>query len=487
MEDNEKLVLDVNENPKKVSEWFLFAIQHILAMLVACITVPILTGLPIAPTILAAGIGTLFYIFVTKQKSPVFLSSSFAYLSPMASALAIGMIGEASGNNYLALILGMTFVGLVYVAIAILIRFLGTEWLNKLLPPVVIGPIIMVIGLSLAGSAIKNLDNTFTGNAADYNLISILCGLIGLIVTACASHYGRGKMISLIPFVIGMLAGYVSALIFTIFGHIFTVDYLKIIDFSPFTRIFGENNFSFASIINYKIFVPNDDQSMIFLRFDQIKSFDWKTIGEVALLFIPVSLVTICEHVGDHKNLGNIIHKDLLNDEPGMTRTLIGDGVATALSGAISGAANTTYGENVAVIGATKIASVKVILLAAIMTIVFSFITPITAFLETIPNAVTGGVSLVLYGFIASSGVNLIIREKVDFMSTRNIFIMSSILVAGIGGLTLKFGNPVNPTITITSIAVAMLLGILLNLILRDKKEVKEEVVTEDAKEEQVE
>ena len=439
-------------------------------MLVACITVPLITGLPIAATIISAGIGTIAYILITKQKSPVFLSSSFAYLSPMASALAIGMINNAGGNNYLALIIGMALVGLVYCAIALIVKFTGTGWLNKLLPPIVVGPIIMVIGLSLASSAVNNVTGTSSGS---YNLIKLLCALIALVATALAAHYGK-KMVKLIPFVIGMGTGYIVALIFTLVGfYACGNEYFHIIDFTPFVNIFGEGNISFASFINYKLFVPNDAESFLFLRFDQIKMFDWATIGEVMLLFIPVSFVTICEHIGDHENLGNIIGKDLLGKEPGMTRTLTGDGLATAISGALCGAANTTYGENVAVIGVSKIASVKVVLLAAILSIVFGFVTPFTALLQTIPSCVTGGVSLVLYGFIASSGVKMLIKENVDFNKTKNIFVASAILVAGIGGLALKFGDPTNPVIEITSIAVSMFLGIFLNVILREKKEDK--------------
>ncbi|MFA6755544.1 MAG: solute carrier family 23 protein [Bacilli bacterium] len=470
MEKKNNLVLDVDENPKKLGDWLLFALQHILAMLVACITVPLITGLPIAATIISAGIGTIAYILITKQKSPVFLSSSFAYLSPMASALAIGMINNAGGNNYLALIIGMALVGLVYCAIALIVKFTGTGWLNKLLPPIVVGPIIMVIGLSLASSAVNNVTGTSSGS---YNLIKLLCALIALVATALAAHYGK-KMVKLIPFVIGMGTGYIVALIFTLVGfYACGNEYFHIIDFTPFVNIFGEGNISFASFINYKLFVPNDAESFLFLRFDQIKMFDWATIGEVMLLFIPVSFVTICEHIGDHENLGNIIGKDLLGKEPGMTRTLTGDGLATAISGALCGAANTTYGENVAVIGVSKIASVKVVLLAAILSIVFGFVTPFTALLQTIPSCVTGGVSLVLYGFIASSGVKMLIKENVDFNKTKNIFVASAILVAGIGGLALKFGDPTNPVIEITSIAVSMFLGIFLNVILREKKEDK--------------
>lgn len=463
------LVLDVHENPKKISEWFLFAIQHVLAVLVATITVPLLVpGMPIAATMVSAGIGTLFYIFVTKSKSPVFLSSSFAYIAPMSSAIAVSMVGNAGGYNYLALILGMIMVGIIYVAVALVIKKFGTGWLNKILPPVVAGPVIMVIGLSLAGSAINNLTNVNAG-VENYNLIHILCGLIALFVTAFAAHYGRKNMLGLIPFVLGMGSGYVSAVLFTVFGSVIGGnDYFAVVNFQPLVNIF--TNFDFSSIFNYKMFVPNSGESFIFLRFEEIAKFDWAQIGQVALLFIPVSFVTICEHTGDHKNLGNIIGKDLLGEEPGMQRTLIGDGVATAISGALCGAANTTYGESVAVVGTTKVASVNVLKLAALMMIVFGLFTPFTALLQTIPACVTGGVSVVLYGFIASSGVKMIMNEKVDFNETRNIFIASAILVAGIGGLTLKFGNPLAPTIQITSTAVAMILGIVLNTLLKEEK-----------------
>ncbi|MBP5216743.1 MAG: hypothetical protein J6038_02800, partial [Bacilli bacterium] len=251
-----------------------------------------------------------------------------------------------------------------------------------------------------------------------------------------------------------------------------------------------------ASIINYKMFVPNDPESFLFLRFEEISKFDWAKIGEIILLFVPVSLVTVCEHIGDHENLGNIISRDLLNDEPGMARTLTGDGIATAVSGALCGAANTTYGENVAVIGTTKVASVNVVLCAAIASIVIGFITPITALLSTIPGCVTGGVSLILYGFIASSGVKMLLKEKVDFTKTKNIFVASVILVAGIGGFAWKFGDPLNPAIIVTSTAVAMILGIVLNFVLREKEEEKpaleaaapaEEAIEEPAQEEAVE
>ena len=471
MNKEKNLVLDVEESPKKIHEWLLFGIQHVLAMLVACITVPLLTGLPIAATLIAAGIGTFIYITLTKGKSPVFLSSSFAYIAPMQSALAVGLLSGATKNNFFALIIGMVLVGIMYCVFALIIKRTGTAWLNKVLPPIVVGPIIMVIGLSLAGSAINNLTLNGSNDPEKYNWIAIISGLVALIATALASHYGK-KMMKLIPFIIGMGSGYIVAVLFTLIGYYGCGnEYFNVVNFTAFTNIFAPDKIGFASFFNYKLFIPNDPESFIFLRFDQIAQFDWTTIGTVILLFLPVSFVTMCEHIGDHENLGNIIDRDLLNGEPGMARTLSGDGIATAVSGILCGAANTTYGENVAVIGLTRIASTKVVLLAAIMSILIGFFTPFTALLQTVPPAVTGGVSLILYGFIASSGVKMLIKEKIDLTNQKNIFIASAILVSGIGGLTLKFGNPSTPVITITSVAVAMILGIILNVILVDKKD----------------
>ncbi|MDE5867601.1 MAG: hypothetical protein K2H02_01515 [Anaeroplasmataceae bacterium] len=480
-----ELVLDVEESPKKKSQWLLFAIQHILAMLVACITVPLITGLPIGPTLVAAGVGTLIYIFTTKRKSPVFLSSSFAYLAPMSTALTLGIVDDGT-MNYAAVMLGMLMVGIVYVIIALVIKKIGTKWLNKLLPPVVIGPIIMVIGLGLAASAIGNVTSGTAGiqifntsNAGgtlpwQYTIVSVIIALVACFLTAfCATS--RKKNLTLIPFVIGMIGAYVLACIITGIGHLAHTDWLKIVDFSLFDKNWGKVD---AWITTDFVFVKS---------FSQNAKFSLHTVGQVALLFIPVALVTICEHIGDHKNLGNIINRDLLDDEPGLTRTLIGDGVATAVSGVLCGAANTTYGENVAVIGVSKIASVSVIMLAAILSIVLGFFAPLTTLLQTIPACITGGVSLILYGFIASSGVKMLLKEKVDFGKTRNIVIASVILVAGIGGFALGFGGVLgNNIISISATSVAMILGIIMNLVLpKDKEEdtenhLAEEVAKED-------
>ena len=497
MDQAKKLILDVNEAPKKISEWIILAIQHVLAMFVACITVPLLVfsgpmevgtefanagakvpfininGISlaqtmIAPTLVAAGIGTLFYIVLTKMKSPVFLASSFAYIAPMCGAVALGAVPAPMGSDGLAVVasagetvigffaniwalpIGMAMVGALYVIIAIIIKFAGVNWLNKLLPTIVIGPVIMVIGLGLSVSAVNNLVSS-SGNHESYNLVALLCGLIGMVVTAICAHYGK-KTLSLIPFVMGMVAGYVAAAIFTGIGYYACGnETFHVVDFSPIV-----NNFKNIGVQSF-IDVP----SFIFLpeTFKAAAPIKGSQIGSIALLFIPVSLVTICEHIGDHKNLSGIIGRDLLTD-PGLSRTLIGDGVATALSGVMCGAANTTYGENVAVVGVTKIASVKVIILACFMTILLGFLSPIMSVVETIPTCVTGGVSLLLYGFIAASGVKMLINEQVDMSNTKNIFVASVILVSGIGGLALKFAFPGTSTmITVTSTAFSMILA----------------------------
>jgi uracil permease len=464
------MLLDVHERPKKFSHLLVFGIQHFLAMIVACITVPIIVNatlggqgmvnpMPIDATIVSAGVGTLFYISVTKAKSPVFLSSSFAYISAIISALSLcvattvvdGQEVFTGAPNLWALVLGMAIVGLVYVTVAVIIKYTGVGWVRKLLAPVVIGPVIMVIGLSLAGSAVNNVTHASAGG---YNLLAVLVGLVTMFVTALVSHYGNDTMKS-IPFIIGLGVGYVLAALLTMIGHLANVEVMKIIDFSPLIDLFKDN-------ITFTTFFKMPD--FLILRKEGWGGFEFSQLASILLIFLPVSFVTMSEHIGDHENLGNIIGKDLIQ-EPGLSRTLIGDGVATAIGGALSGAANTTYGENAAVIGITRNASIWVIGAAAVISILVGFFVPFTKFIETIPPTVVGGVSLLLYGFIASSGLRVLVRDKVDLGSNRNIFIISAILIAGIGGLVLKFTS----NIRIEPIAVAMILGIVLNVVLKEK------------------
>ena len=484
MEKSSNLILDVNEFPKKKGQAIVLAIQHVLAMFVACITVPLivygrytvnfggetvsLSALMLPPTLVSAGIGTLFYLLVTKQKSPMFLASSFAYMAAMAEAIKVDGVYETladgsvvfSAINLWILPVGMLMVCVVYCLIALLIKIFGVAWLNKLLPPIVVGPVIMVIGLGLAGSAIANLTSA-SGNGMNYNWCAIISGLFAMIVTALSAHYGK-KILSLIPFLIGMVSGYLLAALFTGIGYATNNDYWKVIDFSPLVNLFS--NIRVQSFLDYPKFL-----FLVGAQSNSVVGLSGSAIGQAALIFIPVSLVTVCEHIGDHKNMSGILQRDLLVD-PGLSRTLIGDGVATGLSGILCGAANTTYGENVAVVGVTKIASVKVMIIACLMAIALGFLSPIMALTETIPACVTGGVSMILYGFIASSGVKMMINEKIDMAKTKNMFVASVILVAGIGGLVFSFATG-KGSVSITSVSVAMILGIVMNLILREKKE----------------
>jgi uracil permease len=478
------MLLEVDEAPKKPGKWIILAIQHVLAMFVACITVPMLVfakyqveiagemvslaSIMIAPTLFSAGIGTLFYLFATKFKSPMFLASSFAYMSAMSAA--IGIDYEATGLvNLWVLPIGMTMVGLVYCLVALFIKLFGVKWLNKLLPTIVVGPVIIVIGLGLASSAISNLT---TGAAAGgYNWCAILSGLVAMVVTAICAHYGKGTL-SLVPFVIGMASGYVFAMIITLVGYYACGNsYCHVIDFSSIVNLFAKQNADGGWVANVRFQSFLDYPKFLFIvgQSSSVAPLSGSAVGQAALIFIPVSLVTICEHIGDHKNMSGLLQRDLLED-PGLTRTLVGDGVATAISGIFCGAANTTYGENVAVVGVTKIASTKVIALACVFSILLGFLAPVMAVVQTIPSCVTGGVSLILYGFIASSGVKMLINEKIDMGKTKNIFVASVILVAGIGGLAFKFAFP-DAKLEITSVSVAMILGILMNVLLREKKD----------------
>ena len=409
-----KLVLDVHEKPKAM-QWVMLSLQHVLAMFGATVLVPILTGLPISCALIGSGIGTLFYLFVTKGKSPVYLGSSFAYIAPISSALALG-VATGDNPNYGAVMGGLMMVGAVYTVVALIIKFIGTNWINKLLPPVVVGSVIMVIGLSLAGSAVSM--------ASEH----VIVALITLATCIFVSTFCKG-ILKLLPIFSGIVVGYLSAIGFGL------VDFTPVLEASWFE-------------------IPN----FAFLHSNPVFSL------EVAMIMIPVAIVTITEHIGDHLTLGSIIGKDLTK-EPGLHRTLIGDGIATAIGGLLGAPANTTYGENTGVIGLTKVASVYVIALAGIIAICLGFIGKFTALIQTIPNPVIGGMSLLLYGIIASSGMRVLINNRVDLNKQRNLIICSVILVAGIGGLAVSVGQ-----ITLSGMALCAIIGIVLNLILPHEK-----------------
>ncbi len=445
-----KLVYDVQDKPK-FSQTIVFAIQQLLAIMAATLVVPIIVGHGMSPAaaLFGAGVGTMVYLLFTKFKSPVFLGSSFAFLGSMAAAFAGGV---SVSLGYLGLIIGAVMAGLVYVVIAIVVKFAGVNWLNKLMPPVVIGPTVAIIGLSLAGNAVGDLQKTNVEGG--HTLLAVLCGVVTLIVVTLCSTYGK-KMTKLIPFIIGILSGYILAATFTVIGNATGIDALKILDFSPLKALVA-NGVTLSTFIA----VPKFTFLTAFGAFDELNV---AYIGTIAAAYVPVAFVVFAEHVADHKNISSIIEKDLL-EEPGLHRTLLGDGVGSMAGALFGGCPNTTYGESVACVAITGNASVVTIFTTSILAIVISFLSPFVAFVNSIPSCVMGGVCMALYGFIAVSGLKML--QKVNLEENKNLFTASAILIAGIGGLSLTFGK-----ITITSIATALILGIIINTILSKDKE----------------
>jgi uracil permease len=437
-----KMIYGVKDRPK-IPQLLLFALQQLLAILAATIAVPLIVGngMSTSAALFGAGVGTIVYLLFTQFKSPVFLGSSFAFLGSMATAFAGGV---SASLGYLGLIIGALFGGLVYVIIAIIVKFAGVKWIDKIMPAVVIGPTVAIIGLSLAGNAIGDLSSGSFDTSNTY--LCLLCGLVTLAVTIVCSVYGK-KLLKMIPFIIGILAGYVVAAIFTAIGYGTGNDALKIIDFTQFKNMQWYPDFAFLTA-----FKGNYDAGT-----STIGSY----IGTIAVAYIPVAFVVFAEHIADHKNISSIIETDLLKD-PGLTRTLLGDGVGSIAGAFFGGCPNTTYGESVGCVAISGNASVVTILTTAIMAIVASFIAPFVTFLATIPSCVMGGVCIALYGFIAVSGLKMI--QNVDLGDNRNLFVVSVILIAGVGGMTLSFGS-----ITVTEVACALILGILVNLLVNIK------------------
>ncbi len=451
-----KLVYNVNDRPK-FPEILVFALQQLLAILAATIAVPMIIGhgMSTSAALFGAGVGTLVYQLFTRFKSPVFLGSSFAFLGSMGAAFA-GSVSASAG--YLGLIIGAAFAGLVYVVIALVIRKFGVNWINKLMPAVVIGPTVAIIGLSLSGNAIGDLfkgsvfhnELTLDGIVSVQNantFLCLLCGLVTLAVVMICSVYGK-KMMKMIPFIIGIAAGYALAAIFTLIGNIADVAALQIIDFSKFRNMQWYPDFTFLTAFsgNY--------------NFGESDSF-WGYLGTVAVAYIPVAFVVFAEHIADHKNLSTIIEKDLL-EEPGLSNTLLGDGVGSMTGAFFGGCPNTTYGESVGCVAITGNASVATITVTAFMAIIASFFAPFVTLLATIPSCVMGGVCVALYGFIAVSGLKMI--QQVDLGDNRNLFTVSVILIAGVGGLVINIG-----AVTLTSVACALILGILTNILVNQK------------------
>ena len=496
-----KMIYNVKDKPK-FGQLIVFAFQQLLAIMAATIAVPMIVGngMSTSAALFGAGVGTLVYVEFTKGKSPVFLGSSFAFLGSMAAAFA-GAASVALG--FLGLIIGAALAGLVYVVIALIVKGAGVKWISKIMPAVVIGPIVAIIGLSLAGNAIGdlskvnytkdvdmsavtvrtvetvnddgsigtqnvaldadgNVDPSITVNVAEdgtitgttqpgSHYVAIICGLVTLAVVMLCSVYGK-KMMKLIPFIIGILAGYACATIFYFIGKWTGNPSLMIIQYTAFTSLF--QNISVSSFIAL---------DFTFLKaFGAFGELSGSYIGTIAVAYIPVAFVVFAEHIADHKNLSSIIEQDLLED-PGLDRTLLGDGVGSIAGAVFGGCPNTTYGESIGCVAITKNASVASIIVAACEAILISFIAPFVAFLSTIPSCVMGGVCVALYGFIAVSGLKML--QKVDLDDNRNLFTASVILIAGVGGFTLTFGK-----ITLTTVACALILGILTNVMLSKGK-----------------
>ncbi|MCR5267262.1 MAG: uracil-xanthine permease [Lachnospiraceae bacterium] len=439
-----KLIYQVEDKPN-FGQTLVFALQQLLAILAATIAVPAIIGnnMSASAALFGAGVGTLVYLVFTKFKSPVFLGSSFAFIGSMFAAFGGAASMEA---GYMGLIIGACFAGLVYVVIALIVKLVGVAWIQKLMPAVVIGPTVAIIGLSLAGNAIGDLTNS-AGSVATSPYVCIICGLVTLFVTMFCAVFGK-KMMRMIPFIIGICCGYIVATIFTLVGNSTGNAAFVVVDFSKFGNMQLIPDFTFLT------------------AFKGVGDIDGAFIATVAVAYIPVAFVVFAEHIADHKNLSSIIEKDLLED-PGLHRTLLGDGIGSMVGAFFGGCPNTTYGESVGCVAISGNASIVTIMTTAIMAIVASFVAPFVTFLSTIPSCVMGGVCVALYGFIAVSGLKMI--QGVDLNKNRNLFVVSVILIAGIGGMVLTFG-----AVTITSVACALILGIITNLCFKDAEDDEE-------------
>ena len=413
------LLLDVDQRPS-AGKGILLSFQHVFAMFGATILVPLILGMPVSVALFASGVGTLIYMISTGFKVPVYLGSSFAFITAMSLAM------KEMGGDVSAAQTGVILTGLVYVLVAAGVRFAGTKWIDKLLPPIIIGPMIIVIGLGLAGSAVTN-----AGLVADGNWKNALVAVVTFLIAAFINTKGKG-FLRIIPFLFAIIGGYLFALT------------LGLVDFTP---VLKANWFE----------IPG-----FYLPFSTGGAFKEYNLyfGPETIAILPIAIVTISEHIGDHTVLGQICGRQFLK-EPGLYRTLLGDGIATSVSAFLGGPANTTYGENTGVIGMTRIASVSVIRNAAFIAIALSFLGKFTALISTIPNAVLGGMSILLYGVIASNGLKVLIKERVDFAQMRNLIIASAMLVLGLGGAILKLGP-----VTLSGTALSAMTGIILNLIL---------------------
>ena len=445
------LIYGIKDKPK-FGQIILFAIQQLLAIMAATIAVPAVinsacegAAMTASAALFGAGLGTFVYLLFTKSASPVFLGSSFAFIGSMCSAFG-GAASLAAG--YWGLIIGAVMAGLVYVILAIVIKFCGVKWIDKLMPPVIIGPTVAIIGLSLSANAVGDLMRSSVEGGSTH--VALICGLVTLAVVMLCSTYGK-KLGRLIPFIIGILAGYATASIFALIGHLCNIPALIVINYSAFQGcgLFALPDFSFM------------------MGKGGFADINASYILTLAAAYVPVAFVVFAEHLADHKNLSSIIGVNLL-EEPGLTRTLLGDGIGSMVGALFGGCPNTTYGESIGCVAITRNASTISIWGAACLCIIFSVISPLVAFLETVPSCVMGGVCISLYGFIAVSGFKMF--QQVDLNKNRNLFVACVIFITGVGGMVVSFG-----AVQIRTVACALILGILTNVMLSKEDENKDE------------
>ncbi|WP_409253638.1 solute carrier family 23 protein [Bacillus sp. SCS-153A] len=427
MANNNEAVLDVRDVPK-TGQWLTLSLQHLFAMFGATVLVPFLVELSPAVALVSSGLGTLAYLLITKGRIPAYLGSSFAFIAPIIAAKTVGGPGAAMMGSFLA--------GLVYGIVALLISQFGLKWLLKILPPIVVGPVIMVIGLGLAGTAV-NMAMYENPGASElvYSNTHFMVALATLAITVIGSIFFRG-FLGLVPILVGIVGGYVIAY------------FAGIVDLTPVKEAawFQVPDF----IIPFVSYTP---------------AFSW----EVFFIMVPVAIVTLAEHTGDQMVLSKVAGKNFIK-EPGLHRSILGDGVATIIASFIGGPPNTTYGENIGVLAITRVFSVFVIGGAAVIAIIFGFIGKITALIGTIPTAVMGGVSILLFGIIASSGLRMLIDNKIDLGQKRNLIISSVILVIGVGGAFIE----ITDRLSLSGMALAAIVGVVLNLVLPGQDPVDE-------------
>jgi uracil permease len=393
------------------------SLQHLFAMFGATVLVPFLVGLDTSVTLFTSGVGTLLYILITKGKIPAYLGSSFAFITALTALLGVTPGQIASDDRIATAMGGCVMVGVIYLVVAAAIAAFGTKWIDRILPPIVIGPVVMVIGLGLAGVAVGMATK---GATPEYHTSFFWVAMAALAIAVVAAVFFKG-FLGVIPVLIGIVGGYAVA--------------------------FAAGQVDLSGVASAKFFaVPH----FVLPRFDL----------NAMLLLAPISLVVITEHIGHLIVTNNVVGRDFVKD-PGLHRSLAGDGVATALSGFLGGPPNTTYGENIGVMAITRVFSVWVIGGAAVIAIVMSFLPVVGAVIRSIPVQVMGGICILLFGIIASAGVRMLVEAGIDFSHKRNLIIASVILVIGIGGAKVHVGG-----LEIGEMSLATYVGVLLNLVL---------------------